>query len=389
MSKQLVVIQGAGPVGLALACGLLPLGYEVVVLDRYDPADVQVVATADNLGARSLALNAASLEILQALKIDAQAHPETCALMAVDVREKGHNNRAWIDTLHLQRPVLGAVVHASWLQKQLIERALSLGVQWIKASVQQVINKSGGVELTLTNQTVLQTPLLVVADGTQSQLLKDLQFECSQKALGQAIYVNLEGAKAHQGRSLELFLGRDGVLGLLPFAGSNRASLVWCGSDQAASDLFARPLEAQVAQFQAWIGNEPLGQFRALAPSIRYPLFFHHCAWPIRPHTVVVGNAAHTLHPIAGQGLNLALQDIAALLQQAKGEGPWWPKLQAYHAIRSPAQAKVMQACDLLLRICAQDQWGMNILRKTGLSVFNRIPMLPKALGRRAMGFDL
>ena len=252
------------------------------------------------------------------------------------------------------------------------------------------VNSSQDI-VTLTLQQDKQTSqisgrLLVGADGAGSVIRQSVGIHSDQHDYGQhAVIANITPDKPHGNKAYERFT-MDGPIALLPLT-DNRCSLVWTQPPETATETMALPDEAFLKALQDHFGYR-LGYFQRVGERQCYPLSLRQVETLTAPRTLLIGNAAHTLHPIAGQGFNLALRDVSALaelLQQQ--DDPGSPGLlQAYKEAREQDVNTVIRFTDGLLRLFTNPSRSLAHVRGAALGLLGRFPGLKRQLARRGMG---
>ncbi len=302
-----VLIAGGGPVGLCLALALAAEGCSVALQQAKpapaytadSPVDSRVYALApdvlallDTLGAWRLTLRSCDYQRMEVF--------EDQARITFDAAEWG-----W--------PRLGAIVEHGVLVHALQSRvAATPGIRVLRGAVLGVHREPEGMVL-MTAQATLRAPLLVIAEGADSPLREELGFvldvhDYAQSAVGS--HLGIEGA--HGGVARQRFV--DGQpLALLPLP-DGRVSLVWSVPRGAARRLCELDDLAFLAEVQDAFGKE-LGRFTSATPRVAAPLLRRHARSYLKPGLALIGDAAHTMHPLAGQGLNLGLRDVSSLGQ--------------------------------------------------------------------------
>lgn len=363
-----ILVRGDGAVGLAAALALSRAGFEVALLG--EPA-----APSPPEDVRAYALNAASVALLESLKVWPAIEPR--ARTAVhDMRVQGDAHGAQLDFSSWA----GAVPALAWIvQAQALEATLRDALRFAP-HVQRV-------------STAPPAALTVIAEGKASASRDGVASRMQRHAYGQrAIAARLVSDMPHAGMARQWFRAPD-VLALLPAdlpeAGRGYA-LVWSLPDERAAELMALP----EAAFAAELMNATAGAAGALA------LASARAAWPLSigvadpvagPGWVLVGDAAHVVHPLAGQGLNLGLQDVASLAAVLAEREPWRAlgdeRLLARHVRQRAAAVRAMGLLtDGLWQLFAHPAPWVRELRNRGLGLVNHLPPLKRLLAAQAGG---
>ena len=314
---------------------------------------------------RALALNHGSRSLLEGL----DAWPTRSAdIHTVHVSQDRHPGRCLIDDADLGVPRLGSVVAYPDLLARLHQQLADSGITLVDDHVTQLQQEADQVCARLSDRT-LQGRIGIQSDGHPPRGL-------SRTYNQHALLATVLATQSRTGWAYERFTAA-GPLALLPHPEDSRAySVVWCCTPEQAQTLRAMPSTAFNAALQARFG-ERLGQLGSIGERAVFPLALHMGAALLQPRVVAIGNAAQTLHPVAGQGLNLGLRDVAQLAQTL---GPWLagpeddprPALQAYAQLRRPDRWLTAAITDTLPRIFT-----------TGNSVLNH------ASGLALTGLDL
>lgn len=388
-----VVIVGGGMVGISLACALQGRGWRIALLESQTLNAARRPAGFD---ARALALSLSAQRYLHGLGLWDDAAPVATAIRAVHVSEYRGLGCVRFKANRLGVEALGFVVDAADLGAVMAARLPQLrdAQCWDNAELRAVTVGREAVDLEVRVQgrrRRLQARLLIAADGMDSGVRQALGIDARRRDYRQhAIVANVQTARPHHGVAYERFTTR-GPMALLPMqglSGRNRMALIWTVPSAAAAHHLAEPDAAVLSRLQQVMGWR-LGRFSAIGPRRAWPLQSVRALESTRPRTVVLGNAAHTVHPVAGQGFNLSLRDVAALDDLLRGHGddpgaPW--RLQAFARLRHHDQQAVITATDALVRGFGDDAMPARLARSAGLMAVQALPPLRHWLARRAMG---
>ncbi len=366
MLEHDVLVRGAGAVGLACALALSRQGLRVALLGAAE-------APADDV--RAYALNAASVRLLRQLKVwDA---------IPADARTAVHE-------MHVQGDAAGAVLDFSAWEQGLAELA------WIvdAAELERALRAAARFSPHLSEvSTEVPAPLQVLAEGKASATRQRLGVQMARQPYGQrGIAARLLSDRPHAGLARQWFLS-PAVLALLPLdrpQPGQGLAVVWSVPDAQADELMALSDTAFTAALmtatQGAAGTLQLASVRA-----QWPLSLGHAQAVFGPGWVLLGDAAHVVHPLAGQGLNLGLADVQALADEIAAREAWRPlgdpRLLARYARRRLAPTRTMaQLTDALLHLFASPQPVVKELRNRGLTLVNHLPPLKRLLTGRALG---
>ncbi len=234
----------------------------------------------------------------------------------------------------------------------------------------------------------VRTRLVVAADGAHSQVRTAAGIAAHVEDYEQvAVVTSVAADQPHAGRAYERFTAQ-GPLALLPLH-DGRFAVIWASSPARAQQLLALDDAAYLAALQGAFGWRA-GRFVGAAPRGSYPLQLTRAAAPVAQRTVLIGNAAQALHPVAGQGFNLGLRDaamLAELLAQAPADAGDAALLARFAAWRAGDRAGVTRFTDGLVRLFGDARPGMGLLRSLGLLMFDLTPPAKAALARVSYGF--
>jgi len=307
----------------------------------------------------------------------------------IEVSVQGQFGRTSLEAGREKVPALGYVVENAWLG-HCLWRALESSATIDRLCPAEVIKMQphrAGFYLELKDGQTVDTKLAVLADGGRSNLREQLGIAQTGKDYRQsAIIANLSTSAPHQNRAFERF-GKDGPLALLPLV-KNRLTLVWSRTTEEAERLLQVNPADFLSQLQAVFGGA-LGTFSELGRRHSYPLQLELAREQVRPHLVVLGNAAHRLHPIAGQGYNLSLRDaftLAETLAQSAAPLGQLATLQRFVHRQRLDQQLTITLSDRLPRLFAHPHPLLAVLRGLGLVALDLAPAAKSAFARQMMG---
>lgn len=386
-----VAIIGGGMVGGSLACALSGHGLRVVVVEAH-PLSAKEQPGYDD---RIVALAYASRRIFQGLDVWDEMAAEACAIKKIHISERGGFGFARLDAGSEGVEALGYVTAA-----RSIGRALALrldGLPDVELLSPARLAALGGCESPLTlgidrggEDMQLEAKLVVAADGTHSRVRELLGVRTTQWAYGQAaIIANVTPEQTHGNVAFERFTP-DGPLALLPMT-ENRCALVHTVRERALDTLLDLDDAAFLERVQRQFGYR-LGRFVRVGRRSGYSLSMVRSCEHVRPGIAIVGNAAHTLHPVAGQGFNLGLRDVAVLAEvivaahtQREDIGAN-DVLERYARWRQADQARTIRFTDAVVRLFGNPMPPLRFARNLGLLAFDRLPVAKRIFGRNAMG---
>ncbi len=386
-----IAIVGGGLVGASLACVLGARGLRVAVVEALAPP----VGAGPGYDDRSLALAYGSRRIFAGMGLWDALAPATTPIHRIHVSERGRFGVTRLDRDEEGVEALGYVVESREAGRVLLDRLRTLDtVEWIcPAAPESLAVEDGSARVRVKEGAgvrTLRARLLVAADGAQSAVRTALDIPTRRWEYGQtAVLANVTPELAHGNVAYERFT-EQGPLALLPL-GPDRCALVWTRRDEEVSKVLGLDDRGFLAALQACFGDR-LGRFVRVGARSAQPLALTLALEPVRPRVALIGNAAHTLHPVAGQGFNLGLRDAAVLGELiggacARGDDPGAPAvLDAYARWRRRDQRRTALFTDALARVFALPLPPVAAARNAGLLALDLCPPARHWLARRTMG---
>ncbi|WP_039912324.1 2-octaprenyl-6-methoxyphenyl hydroxylase [Cellvibrio mixtus] len=396
-----IAIIGGGMVGTSLASMLAASQPQL----RIALIEAQPFARADeahyqsSFDARSTALSYGTAKIMQELGLWGKLRQRITPIAQVHVSDRGHFLGGLIDAAANNLDAVGYVVENAWLGNVLLAKVQSLESIhcFAPAKVLELIPQENSARLRVqmnAQEFLIDAALAVVADGGDSAVRRDLGIATHIREYGQtAIITNVEFSGAHQGIAFERFTDQ-GPIALLPLGESvhaQKSALVWTlPADQADAMLLASDADF-LAHLQTRFGFR-VGKFTCVAKRFAYPLQLVLAQEQVRSHVVLLGNAAHFLHPVAGQGFNLALRDCACLVETlgdavAQGHAPGdLSVLQTYLETQALDQQLTIEFSDKLVRLFSNNQLPLIALRHLGLLSLESLPLIKDQFIAQTMG---
>ncbi|ASC64344.1 ubiquinone biosynthesis protein UbiH [Achromobacter denitrificans] len=382
MSHQIVVC-GAGIVGLSTALALARRGQRVAVLA---PRASVPAADPDRYHPRVYAISPASQRFLAELGVwDAMPAARLMPVSAMEIHGDADgqvNLNAWQAAL----PQLAWIVESGEIERVLIQAVRMFGIPWLEDRCTGY--QSGAVET--ESGARIQAELFVGADGAASPLrtAAGLKHE-SQSYDDTGLVVHLDAERPHQGTAFQWFRD-DGVLALLPLpdtADGPQVSMVWSMRSERAQALLALPPAEQAARLETLLADAAEGRLGALKVRSKlhgFPLTLER-AQMVAPGIALAGDAAHRLHPLAGQGLNLGLGDVEALARTVAGREPYREAgdlrvLHRYQRARAEPVLAMRLATDGLHKLFASRATPLVWLRNAGMHWVERAPLVKRRL---------
>ncbi len=391
-----VVVVGGGLVGCSLALALAKQPLKIALLEAKEftasPPDLSATAPPPD---RALALSYASIKIFQTLGVWSQINRFAEPISQVHVSDAGHFGSLRFRAEDFRIPALGSVVLASHLLAILQKNVTAQPSIHSLSSVhiEQLSRTTAGYQLNIRSfqgQQTLTSKLLVVADGSDSKTRKLLGIAVKEiEYREQALFGTVGLGSPHFNKAYERFT-RSGPLAFLPLA-NDRCAFVWTVSPESAQRLMPLADDGFCEQLQAAFGYR-LGRLQQLGQRQLYPLRSVFADEQIRSGLVLLGNVAHTIHPVAAQGFNLSLKDTVALAQviieavdtgQSPGE---LVVLEKYLHWREQEQKAVRWFTDGLINLFSSRVLPIALLRDLGLCGVDVLPFAKKWVARAGMG---
>ncbi len=377
MVKQVdVLIVGGGLVGASLLCALKAQNFTTLMIDA-KPFELKTHHAFD---ARTLALSLASIRILTELDVWPHAEAFATDIRAIHVSEAGNLGFSYLQDNHAP---LGAVIEIADLY-QAIKRTLPQDAILAPATLVDLNLEKREAQISYQGKTTrYHAKIIVAADGAYSSVRQMVGLPVNVKDYEQQAVVSVVGLKrAHQHIAYQRFT-QQGTLALLPMQNA-RAALIWTGHQQAQAFSQASD-EAALATLQRLFGYR-MGRFVAIGRRVCYPLKQHSMPETVKDALVFLGNAAHTMHPVAAQGFNLSLRDVAMLAECMVNQGLTPAMLKNYNCLRQQDIKRVEVFTDSLVSIFDSSLPGMRLGRSLGLLGLETLPVLKPTLIRYAQG---
>ncbi|MDH0689106.1 2-octaprenyl-3-methyl-6-methoxy-1,4-benzoquinol hydroxylase [Stutzerimonas stutzeri] len=397
MQADLIIV-GAGMVGSTLALALEGSGLDILVLDA-SPLEAADFDPQGGFEPRVSALSAASQRIFERLG----AWPGMSARRVSPYTDMHVWDGAGTGQIHfsaetVHAEVLGHIVENRVVQDALLETMQRRGGQRLlgAARLERLERTPQGWQLTLDDGRQLNAPLLVAADGANSAVRRLAGCETREwDYLHQAIVTSVRCSEPHQRTAWQRFTD-DGPLAFLPL--ERDGDQHWCSIVWSVTELEARRLMAlDDVAFRAALGRafeQRLGEVEEVDPRLCIPLRQRHAKRYVQPGLALIGDAAHTIHPLAGQGVNLGLLDAAVLAEvieaaMARGERPEDIRvLSRFERRRMPHNLAMMAAMEGFERLFQADPLPLRWLRNTGLKAVQALPEAKALFVRQALGLS-
>ncbi|YCI29977.1 2-octaprenyl-6-methoxyphenyl hydroxylase [Erwinia sp. PK3-005] len=387
-----VIIAGGGMTGATLALALSHLtqgSLPVTLIEAIAPGE----RAHPGYDGRAIALAAGTCQQLAAINLWPALADCATPITHVHVSDRGHAGFVNIDAADYEVKALGNVVELHEVGNRLYQRLRQAPGVTLRCpeQVSRIEQHQDHVSVTLGSGEQLQGSLLVAADGSHSRAAAACDVQWQREDYQQiAVIANVTTQIAPQGRAFERFT-EHGPLALLPMS-HGRSSLVWCHPPMAKSRIDSWSDAEFLAELQQAFGWR-LGRFTQVGQRTSYPLALQSASRTVAHRLALVGNAAQTLHPIAGQGFNLGIRDVMSLAEtlavaQRQQEDPGsFAVLQRYHQRRGPDRAATIGVTDGLVRLFANRYLPLVIGRNLGLMTMDNLPWLRNRLAERTLGW--
>lgn len=398
--QQQVIIVGGGMVGLSLSLMLAKANIAVKLLEavKYPNYDDQNVAPYhSSFDARNTALSRRSVQIYQKLGLWDALQQHATPILQVHITEQGSFGKARLVAEQEKVESFGQVIENAWLgrvlltqvrQQPLIELIDGVQVTALTQDAEQVhIEAQRGDELLK-----LESKLLIAADGRDSFCRQAIGVGVDVHDYDQvAIVTTVQTSKPHEQVGFERFSAL-GPLALLPLPGEYRRSVVWPVKKGTEDEWLGEENDQHFLDALQKTYGDRAGKFEKTGKRFSYPLSQVLAHKQAVGRVILMGNAAHTIHPVAGQGFNLCLRDADVLLrylvnQLSTSDDIGNPdNLLAYEQARLSDQQRVIKFCDTVVRGFSNQNPLLKLIRNTGLIAFDVIPGVKPLVANYAMG---
>ncbi len=384
MKKYDITIVGGGLVGAALALGLRGSGLKIAAVEQV----ARTAGVQPSYDERTLVLNEVSRQVLDRLGLWPAIAPDAHPIRRIHVSDRGRFGRVLLSAEAHGLAAFGYVVAAHRLGAVFVPAlaAMSELDQYCPARLIGLAPGEHAIGVELDGER-FKSRLVVGADGADSAVRRLLGMAAGTYDYRQtAIIANLSSERAHDDTAYERFT-TTGPLALLPH-GPGRMGLVWTVAAEQAESALALDDGAALAALQARFGRR-LGRLTRIGKRQAYPLRLVHAAHPLARRAVLIGNAAHTIHPISAQGFNLGLRDASALAASLRGAADPGDAalLAAYQKGRDCDQQATIRYTDTLVRLFRNDTPGFRFLRSAALVAHQWLPAVQRRLVYGALGY--
>jgi 2-octaprenylphenol hydroxylase len=400
--KTEVVIIGAGLVGLSAAIAMHEAGHQVVLVDSKNPVKIQQNLEAEDAGVwdtRIYAISPKNAAWLMQLGVWQQLNAaRLCAIQGMDIWSDSAEAPLSLAADDINAENLGVILESRALMAVLMAKVEALGITTLFDCVCETLQVTEPQSnLTLQSnagQTIqLESALLLAADGSHSWVRTQLNFPTQQKSYAHtAVVANFTSELPHENIARQWFnVDEDGKLNILAWLPlpDHTISIVWSAPTAFAASLLQLDAEA-LAQKVAAAGQHLLGDFKLISPTAGFQLSLQTASNPVQDCVVLLGDAAHVVHPMAGQGVNLGFRDVVDLVEilqtkttyQAINDGQL---LKQYARVRKTDVAKMVLLTDGLYHVFSSQTGLMKKVRHWGFET-TKHQQLKSQLVRQAVG---
>jgi 2-octaprenyl-6-methoxyphenol hydroxylase len=391
--KTDVLIVGSGLVGSCLAIALSGVGFKVILVDQVEP----LVQAGNEFDGRASAIAATPQKMLAEIGI--WRHLKNNFMPIKDIRVADGGSSFFLHYSHedVLCEALGFMVENRHFRQACMTKIASDKNATFMApcKIQQLSRAAGGVHAVLSNGSQVEAGLVVGADGRGSKIREIAEIKCTKRSYPQtAIVLTVDHVLSHNNVAHEHFLPA-GPFAILPLRGErgkkNRSSIVWTEKSELAQTILKLPQADFDKEFKCRFG-EHLGDSTFVGPRGAYPLSFQYVETRISERLALIGDAAYGIHPIAGQGLNLGLRDVAALaevLTDARRLGldiGSVTLLEKYQKWRRFDSSVMLAMTDGLNRLFSNDIRPIKLVRDLGLAAINKLDPVKRVFMQHAMG---
>lgn len=388
-----VIIVGGGLAGLALAVALRSSRLSIALIEGRAPQSLSTVL--DEWDARLYAISPSNARFLDEIGIWRHLDRDSPQTRLTPVQQMvvfgDQSGRIDFSAYASGVSELAWIVESALLQHEFWESAKRQGNLdlYCPARPQALQISDDAAQLTLDDGRTLQGKLIVAADGANSWTRQAAGIEVDFQPYQQmGVVANFHCSLPHQGTAFQWFR-RDGILAWLPLSGE-RISMVWSTPERHAQELLTLPAEA-LCQRVAAAGNQQLGALELITAAAAFPLRLMRAPRTIAPRLALIGDAAHTIHPLSGHGINLGFKDAQALADVLTHKPDYVDSgdpalLRTYERARSEEVRALQFTTHALQRLFQPDATPLAWLRNTGLNLTNALPVIKNTLVHYALG---
>jgi len=392
MKEYDVVIIGGGMVGLTLACALGQQEFNVAVVEAYEPLDMQAN---DEYELRVSAISKSSQQVFKNINAwQGMLQRRASPYQHMHVWDSTGDGKINFDAADLGVDALGHIIENRAVQFSLYEQCKKLhSVELLcPQQVKDIRYTEQQSEIFLDDGRSITTKLLVGADGANSKVRDIAGISINKSAYEQkGVVAVVKSTQSHKSTAWQRFLP-TGPLAFLPLS-DGRCSIVWSAEDQRADELLAMDDESFCRELEQEF-DYTLGKVESIGQRAAFPLIRRHADEYVKKGLALIGDAAHTIHPLAGQGVNLGVLDAAALAEtivaaRAKGQNiASLATLRKYERWRRADNSLMMYSMSGFKNLFSNEQSGLSFVRNAGLNIVNSMGPVKHKFMRHALGLE-
>jgi 2-polyprenylphenol 6-hydroxylase len=374
-----VIIIGGGVIGLAAALALHD-NYSKMAIIEAKPLAIEPLN--DSYSPRVFAINHSSLQLFKSIGVWEQIEKRLSPYEKMHVWEGMHHIE--FNCRDVASSCLGFIIEESVIKNALLEKIKKTNIALLDAlTLDQLTKKDGGIQLR-AGQSLYDAKLLIGADGANSWVRQQLNVELNSWSYNHhAIIAHVECKLPHQKTAWQRFTS-SGTLAFLPMTNEHHSSIVWSTTPTHANEL----LRLDDASFGIDLCQEfedKLGKICHVGKRFSFPLKMRHVKQYVGENWLLVGDAAHTIHPLAGQGMNVGLKDVASLAQLAKKSTLSAQTLAKFQRQRKTEVWKIIAAMEGFKRLFEPNLAPISAIRGLGLSFCNHVMPIKRLFIEQAM----
>ncbi len=372
-----VAIIGAGLVGLTAAVAFHQAGFSVILVDSKAPLDTASNNQSDVWDNRVYAISPKNAAWLMRLGVWSLLNPKrTCEMQAMEILADNMQLPLALSASDANETTLGFIVEAKSLMQALMQQVESLGIQLLfDSSYHRLTSNLNNTTVHLDNDKTIECSLLLAADGSHSRVRQQLNIAVQQKSYDQtAVVANFSVEVSHNQIARQWFAkdadGNNSILAWLPLL-NNQISIVWSVSNKYADTLLMLS-EDEFTRAVLKAGSAELGELKLISPVTAFPLTLQKSHTLVQNSVVLIGDAAHQIHPMAGQGVNLGFRDVIDLLEVIKEKNQYQTindssLLKHYTRVRKADVMNMLLLTDGLYRLFESQNNVVKKVRNWGL----------------------
>jgi len=401
-SKYDIIIVGGGMVGLAMAASLAESDLKIIIIEKQNLPEVfssellsNSVVEDNDFDVRVSAISPANRELLRKFNAWQNIPQQRQAnYQKMKVWDGDGTGKIEFSAAEIAKPDLGVIVENRLIQAALLKNIQAFGNVHccFGLELEQIESFEDHIEINLNDGSQYKSQLLIGADGANSIVRQKLEIESKQTPYEQIAFVaNVRTELSHEFTAWQRFTP-TGPVAFLPLANKNLCSVVWSIDQEKAEKLEAIDKNEFAIKLQQAFESK-LGKVTAVSEHFGFPLVKRHSQNYLRHRVALIGDAAHTIHPLAGQGVNLGFQDVACLAElileliQQKRDYGLMQNLRPFERERKTENLMVQNAMSGFKHLFANQSMPVTLVRNFAMSALNNLPMAKEMMIKKAMGY--